>query len=425
MSKPHSTIQSQSSLANSDDTPRNARLTWRWTGPDIDTIYQWTTLLIIPFYAINTSIRSQIVLVYAILFVLKVRANGYRKSGLEWVTLAAVLGLLASYAGVWTSEILKNSLRVGRIIVLPLLMAQYRPISRLENFLAGLFCGLGIYGIVRILYSPLVTGYALDRPYCFSDFFMHSSVIAVSGYFFFLIILLHKRDLVWKLLATLGCVLFLYLIVRHHVRASYLTVLVLTPLLLMVEVRRMHARSRGVSCLMLLGVITLLAVLRPTIVHTAIERGRAIVDLEDGSNRGRLVIWRRALETIRDNPLNGIGYHRFNRSVVDLRNAEFEWSFAHAHNELLGIMAETGLIGTIAWLAFKFKLLLLFYRHRRHWAGAYMMYLFLAFEIHNMFEYYLYERIAYIYVYLLFGLGLNQVGASQASTDSHQLEAAS
>ena len=67
------------------------------------------------------------------------------------------------------------------------MMCQFRPVPRLERILAGGFFLLGLYGLGRLLFAPIVTGYAQDRAYCFSDFFMHSSVIAVSGFLFFLV----------------------------------------------------------------------------------------------------------------------------------------------------------------------------------------------------------------------------------------------
>jgi O-antigen ligase len=99
---------------------------------------------------------------------------------------------------------------------------------------------------------------------------------------------------------------------------------------------------------------------------------------------------------------------------VALGNVEFNWAFWHAHNEYVSILAETGLIGILAWLAFKFSLLARLIRGRKDLLGGFILYLFLAFEVHNVFECYLYERIAYIFIYVLIGLGLNQIVAKPA-----------
>jgi len=399
------------SKSRSGNDPGDTPVTWRGRLPsvDLDVFYQWATLLIIPLFVISTSFRSEIFIFYAVLFVLRVRKHGYRRTGLEWYTLAAVLGLAVSYAGVWQTGILKNVLQVARIITLPLLMSQYRPVSRPARALAAIFAGLAVYGVVRMLFFPLVTGYAQDRPYCFSDFFMHSSLIAVSGYLFFLTLLMRRPDWRWKLFGAAGAAVYLYLIASHQVRASYLSVLLVTPLLLILEIRSVRWLHGLAACLMLAGVVGLFGVLQPAVIRSAVARALTIADPGEGSNRGRLVIWTRALEVFREHPVNGIGYRRFNRKIVNLDSDDFEWSFAHAHNEMLGLLAETGLIGLVAWLVFKVKLLLLLFHDRRQDFSVFLLYFLIAFEIHNFFELYLYERTAYIYVFLLLGLGLNAV----------------
>lgn len=397
------------SNSSGDSGPDAASPAWRTRlrSVTLDTVYRVATLLIIPLYVISTSFRSEIFIFYAVLFVLRVRSHGYRRTGLEWVTLAAVLGLAASYAGEWHSGILKNVLQVARIITLPLLMSQYRSASRPERAFACIFTGLAVYGVVRMLFFPLVTGYAQDRPYCFSDFFMHSSLIAVSGYLFSLVVLMRRPEWRWKAIGAVVAAAFLYLVAVHQVRASYLSVLLVTPLLLIAELRGVRRLHWLAACLLLAAAIALPCVLRPAAVRTAVDRAMTITDPGEGSNRGRLVIWSRALGVFREHPINGIGYRRLNRNYHKLGNERFEWSFAHAHNEILGLLAETGLIGAVAWLVFKLRLLLLLFRDRRQDFSAFLLYLLIAFEVHNVFEYYLYERTAYIYVFLLVGLGLN------------------
>ena len=107
----------------------------------------------------------------------------------------------------------------------------------------------------------------------------------------------------------------------------------------------------------------------------------------------------------------------FNYRHVELGDEEHAWSFWHAHSEWFSMLAETGVIGLAGWLAFKLKLLAVLVRERRRLIGAYLLYLFLAFEIHNLFESYLYERIAYIYIYVLLGLGFSEWTRARAGAD--------
>jgi len=383
---------------------------------DIDFLYKWATLLVIPAYAVTTEIRSQIFVFYAVLFVMRVWRHGYVSCGLEAFFVFAMVGLGVSWIGTDDGRVMKDVLQVARVLCLPLLMCQYRPIRKLEYALAVVFSGLAVYGMARMLFAPIVTGYAGDRPYCFSDFFMHSSVIAFSGYIFHLLMFIRKDGTAWKMLGAANVLVFAALIAMHGVRASYLAFLVVTPVVLLAEFRKKAVA--GIACLLLCAAVMggCLCIARPGLAAAMAQKAGSIVDMSNGSNRGRLVFWEKAVHVFRENPVNGIGYRKFNRRNVDLQNAEFDWAFWHAHSEFFSMIAETGLIGTIAWIAFKLKLLVMFFRQRKNWIGAFMLYLFLAFEIHNVFECYLYERTAYIFVYVLLGLGLNQVARKRVQS---------
>ena len=399
-------------LNHPESSPAPASKTSRRPWPpflDPDFLYRWATLLILPIFVIWPGFKSEIFVIYAVLFGLQVWHRGYVRCGLEPWLLLGLLGLAASGLDVHDAEVPRRVLQLARIVCLPLLMCQFRPIPRLERILAAGFCLLGLYGLGRLTIAPLVTGYAMDRPYCFADFFMHSSVIAVSGFLFFLVFFTRAQLRVHKVFYGANILLFAALVLLHNVRGSYLALIVLTPVILLVEFRK----KALVSLLaLLLGAILLTGLvhtLRPDLTVTARARVTSIVDKQDGSNRGRLVIWSKAIEVFREHPINGIGYRRFNREYVDLRNREFKWAFWHAHSEYISMLAETGLVGTLAWLAFKLGLLTVLFRYRRQSLGAFLFYLILAFEIHNLVETYHYERTAYIYIYLLLGLGLNQL----------------
>ena len=402
-------LQARDSQADSGSRgPDNPAPGWKRI-IDPDFLYTWATLLVIPAYAITAELRSHIFVLYALLFCLKVWKSGYVRCGLEYCTAIAILGLAASWIGTWDAEVLKRVLQVGRIVCMPILMCQYQPIRKLENALALIFSGLAVYGMARMLFAPLVTGYAQDRPYCYSNFFMHSSIIAFSGFLFFLVTFVRKKGWGWKLFSAGNVLMFASLVAMQRVRASYLALLALVPIILLLEFRKQALLSMACLLLCCAAAVGGLYVFKPAIVHAAAAHAASMADMHNGSNRGRLVFWRKAVDVFRENPVNGIGYWRFNRDHVDLNNPEFEWAFWHAHSEFFSMLAETGLVGIIAWWAFKLKLLWTFFRRRAEWAGAFALYLLLAFEIHNVFESYLYERIAYIYVFLLLGMGLNQV----------------
>ena len=377
---------------------------------NFDRLYPWLSLLLLPAYVLFPDLKSLVFVLYAALFILKVWQSGYVRSGLEIWFVLAILGLLLSAIGAENPRpILRDSLQAARTLCLPLLMCQYRPVRNLGTGLAIVFSGLAIYGLARMAFAPLVSGYAADRPYCFSDFFMHSSVVAFAGYALFLILFFHKEGAGWRWFNLAHLMAFAALLIWHGVRASYLAALVLTPLALLLEVRRQTLPR--LALVLLAGALLAGGVcwLRPALREHVLQKVTSMTDSRFGSNRGRLVIWAKARETFAAHPATGIGFRRFNRRFVELNSREFDTTFWHAHSEFYSMLAETGLVGTLLWFAFKIRLFLLLWGWRRHWPGAFMLMLFAAFEIHNLFETYLYERTAYVFVYSLLGLGCNQL----------------
>ncbi len=355
---------------------------------DLDAIFPWLSLILLPAYVLFPGLKSLVFVLYAILFVLKVWQSGYVRSGLEIWFVLAILGLMLSAIGAQDPvQILRASLQTARILCLPLLMCQYRPVRNLETALAVVFSGLVIYGLAR----------------------MHSSVMTFAGYLFFLVLLFHKEGRGWRAFNLLNLTLFAVLLLWHGVRASYLAALVVTPLILWLEVRKQTLPRLGL--LLLAGLLLAGGVywVRPAVARQVLNKVTSMTDSNFGSNRGRQVIWAKARETFAANPVNGIGYRRFNKRFVELDNREFDSTFWHGHSEIYSMLAEIGALGTLLWLTFKIRLLTLLWSWRRHPLGAFLFFLLVAFEIHNLFETYLFERTAYIFIYLLLGLGCNQM----------------
>lgn len=80
-------------------------------------------------------------------------------------------------------------------------------------------------------------------------------------------------------------------------------------------------------------------------------RAVSIMDLKaDQSNLERIRIWQTTLDMIQDRRLFGVGIGNY-RAVFDQYREQYgASSHSHAHNTLLQVMAENGLIGLIAYL---------------------------------------------------------------------------
>lgn len=85
----------------------------------------------------------------------------------------------------------------------------------------------------------------------------------------------------------------------------------------------------------------------------------------DESNRLRTVLWKANWEIFKDNPLLGVGLSQNKNYLVDYYNKmgmTGETLVSHAHNNYLQILAGTGLLGFIFYMAFSLYFLLLTWR---------------------------------------------------------------
>jgi len=80
-----------------------------------------------------------------------------------------------------------------------------------------------------------------------------------------------------------------------------------------------------------------------------VERFFSVFNLAEGSNVGRLEIWRTSWEQIKSHPILGVGLGNY---PLALNFNEPYRSAVTSHNLYLDILAETGLFGLLAWVWF-------------------------------------------------------------------------
>lgn len=86
------------------------------------------------------------------------------------------------------------------------------------------------------------------------------------------------------------------------------------------------------------------------------KRVRSILDLEETSNRGRILIWKATVKSIIKNPLLGVGIGNY--PVVLSQNTEYAKAGSSAHNLYLNVAAEIGLLGLCGFLGMLWLILL-------------------------------------------------------------------
>ena len=80
----------------------------------------------------------------------------------------------------------------------------------------------------------------------------------------------------------------------------------------------------------------------------------------------RLAHWQAAIDMAKDHPIFGIGLGNYEVVYDHYRLINWEDALGHAHNQFLNLLAETGLIGLVAYLLFWLGIFRLTWTIRRH-----------------------------------------------------------
>lgn len=379
-------------------------------------LFKYGTFLLFPLFIVYPSIQSEMFIFYLLLTLIKIKKDGYKKSGLELYIGLAILGLSVSYVGNWNSKILKQIFSVAKFLIYPLFIYQFKPIENIEKKLLYLFNVLGIYGLLEFLVikSKVVIN-TVDRYYSYLGFVMDSSIVALSGYIYCLLYLILKKEKssFEKILGIMGIFIFPYLILLHQVRGTYLSFIFINILMLIYFFVKINMKKKLLILLVaaILGVTVSKEMMKSNNYY--IERLKSIGDTKsDSSNTARLYFWQVAVKTFKESPINGIGYRRFNMNNVKVEE-QYKDVFYHAHNEFFSMLAEVGGIGTILWYLLKLKLFQVFYLQRKRFLGLFMLITLIGFELQTMFEVYLVAKSVYRYLFLLIGFVLTYLQKSK------------
>ncbi|HCP08515.1 MAG TPA: hypothetical protein DIT25_01815 [Candidatus Moranbacteria bacterium] len=86
-------------------------------------------------------------------------------------------------------------------------------------------------------------------------------------------------------------------------------------------------------------------------------------DPKEGSNAGRLAIWRQAVEVVKEHPLSGVGIGNFPLAIKSTAGYREP---IYAHNTYLDIIVETGLLNGFVWVSILFLAVLEFWKRKRN-----------------------------------------------------------
>ena len=145
-----------------------------------------------------------------------------------------------------------------------------------------------------------------------------------------------RRHRAWAVVACIGCANAL---LWSYGRSAWIGVLVAAPFAVL-GVDRVRRRVVWGTMSGLLAALVVVAPLRARLVHV----------LSDDVIGPRLRLWETALRIIRAHPILGVGPGRWHTAFVQYHVPGFYWSDAHAHNDVLAVTANAGLLGLAAFV---------------------------------------------------------------------------
>lgn len=146
------------------------------------------------------------------------------------------------------------------------------------------------------------------------------------------------------------------------------------------------------------------------------NRLTSIFDInQNNSNLTRLNLWRGAILIFKDNPINGIGLNNFSEIIGNNPYHKNPMgSKAHAHNNYLQLLAETGIIGLMAFLFLNYKVIMTLFsliKKTRDNFNKYYYYFVFGMYINYLFqgltEYNLVDRYINIVLWIFIGFAIN------------------
>ncbi|MGW8318877.1 MAG: O-antigen ligase family protein [Candidatus Promineifilaceae bacterium] len=186
-------------------------------------------------------------------------------------------------------------------------------------------------------------------------------------------------------------------------------------------------KRRWLGGLLLIGAITLLAIVvqlnllpmtltgRLTNLGQDLRLGEVLgVDIDDGNYAviERLAHWQAAVGMAEQNPWLGVGFGNYEPAYPDYGLINWPFPLGHAHNYYLNILAETGVLGLVAYLLFWLVVFIqaIFLLRRLDWPdrgiALGLLVAWAALAAHHLVDK-LY--VNNLYLYMGFMLGLQQV----------------
>lgn len=140
-------------------------------------------------------------------------------------------------------------------------------------------------------------------------------------------------------------------------RGGYLGLLAGTVVLVIIFWNKVRQKYKIVALGAIISMVSLLLVSGPIS-----QRFFSIFNLKEGSNKGRIETWQKALDITFSNPALGVGVGNYPLAIKAVASYREP---IYAHNTYLDIAAETGIINMLVWVALLFFATQSFFKNRK------------------------------------------------------------
>jgi len=269
------------------------------------------------------------------------RSNQFRLY--RYLIIVMIVGVPFSY---YMSASLKDVIDYASITTM-FFFLFYKIVNSASKLLSLLFAystGVAIYGIYILKFGS----FSDERISFGSMFDPNDTAFFFIGFLTFNLLFISKENKGYKkIIAIISITLSLIVILKTGSRGGIVSCSILLAYLL---INKTHTVKLS---LISKTAIVIAALLSLQFVNINSERYNTILDLKDDYNvtseEGRIALWQTGMRMMFSRPLTGVGMNRFNEGVGKDRIARGLASpkWQTAHNSLVQIGAETGIIGLI------------------------------------------------------------------------------
>lgn len=306
----------------------------------IDKVMEWLIYILIfvtPFSISGANIFSALLFLVFISRLIISRDISFLRE--DFVKLVFVFIIYILLSSIWAYNVLNVFDEfVGHVLPFVVMFISIITIVKEEKQIKNIlliFIGTNIVNSIYSLYLSTkvarVEGFT-HSPNRLADIFLMFIILNIS-------ILLFEKKVKWKLLGLISTLLGVGGIIVTYSRGGWLSLLAAIFIVALL-------RSKKVVLIFMI-ILLIIPLFMPDAV---MNRFKSITDLNESSNRGRILIWKAGINMVKDHPILGVGWHNVKHIYKDYKLHSHDTIYVQLHNVYLHILAELGIIGLFIFL---------------------------------------------------------------------------